>query len=159
MIKNMNFIELKIKNAHELLEETHNYIRWQAPLDVEGMSREDIFKVSCEAMRVTVRLTQIMGWLLLQKAIVDGEISREESFSDSFPLLQGKSCLESSGESDPHLPIRLRELLKKSREFYLHTKVLEELSLKDTPLPEEIKVERAKGYSTVPSFVFQKDRK
>ena len=159
MIKHMNFIELKIKNANELLEEIHNYIRWQAPVDVEHMSRDEIFKVSCEAMRVTVRITQIISWLMLQKAILDAKVSSEEVFLEKFPILQGKSCLEKSSEIDPQMPSRLRELLIKSRKLYLQTKMLEGLSFQRHPLPEEIKKERAKGYYTVPSLLSQKDRK
>lgn len=35
MENNLNFIELRIKTVDELLKETHAYIKWQAPGDVE----------------------------------------------------------------------------------------------------------------------------
>jgi len=156
MENNLNFIELRIKNVDELLKETHDYIKWQAPVDVEYMSQEDIFKVSCEAMRVTVRLTQIVSWLMLQKAILAGEISRKALLVDISPILQGKPCLEESSEVDPFFPPRLRELLRKSRELYVQTLRLEEMSLKNSPLPEEIKKRRAKGYHAVPLLRLKK---
>lgn len=142
MKKNTNFIELGLKNSNQLLNEIHHYIRRQAPLDVKYMSKNDVFKVSCEAMRVTVRITQIIGWLMLQNAILDGEITREEVRADSPHILHGKSCLDTASETDLFLPYRLRELLKQSRELYIRTMKLEEMSLRTPPLPEEIKKKR-----------------
>ena len=157
MKKNINFIDISIKNANELLEETHHYIKWQAPLDVAPMSRDDVFKVSCEAMRVTVRITQILGWLMLQKAVLEGELSREDVLSDKPNILQGKPCLESSSETDPLLPLRLRELLKKSRSLYLQTMRLEESSLKNASLSEGTRKKGDKGYHAVPLLCIKKN--
>lgn len=133
------FIDSIFNNANKLIRETHNYIKWQAPLDIEYKSREELFKMSCEAMRVAVRMTQIMGWLMLQKAILEGDISRKEIFSSNCHILQGKMCLESSSEIDQQIPPRLRELLKESRQLYLQIMKLEEISLIPLPQPEEIK--------------------
>lgn len=138
MKESKNFIEFSLKNSTQLLDETHHYIKWQAPLDVKHMSKDNILKVSCEAMRITVRLTQIIGWLMLQKAILDREITREELRTDQPHVLEGKTCLDAKSEGDTLLPQRLRELLKKSRELYVHTMKLEEISLRTSPLPEEI---------------------
>lgn len=150
MEKNTYFIDPIIKDANKLLQEIHRYIKWQAPLDIEHMSGNEKFKVSHEAMRVTVRISQIIGWLMLQKAILEGELFREDILSDQFHILQGKSCLDRSSETDPSLPSRLRELLQESRGLYLRTMRLEEISLKVPPPLEEIRKKRAKGYHAVP---------
>lgn len=139
MKKVTNFIEVSLRNSNQLLNEIHHYIKWQAPLDIEYMSKDNILKVSCEAMRITVRLTQIIGWFMLQQSVLEGDITRDEVRADSPHILQGKTCLDAQSESDPLLPYRLRELLKTSRELYVHTMHLEEISLKKLPLPEKIK--------------------
>lgn len=118
MVHSLAFIQTRLEGAQTLIKATHNYVKWQAPLDVESMSAEQTFKVSSEAMRVTVRLTQIMAWLLLQRATLNGEISKEESFGKPFQVLKGKECLERGGEEDSDLPYRLRDLLKESRQLY-----------------------------------------
>jgi regulator of CtrA degradation len=141
MKQDINFIEISLKKAYQLLEETHHYIKWQAPLDIQRMSKDNILKMSCEAMRITVRITQIMAWLTLQKSILAGESTPEDVHSRNAPILQGKTCLEIASETDLLLPERLRELLKKSRLFYIQTMQLEESSLRNRPLPEEIKKE------------------
>lgn len=157
MKKRINIIDLLIKNANELLQETHRYIKWQAPLDIESMSRNDKFKVSREAMRITVRISQIIGWLMLQKAILEGEIFRDDILSDKLHILQGKGCLDSSSETDPYLPPRLQELLKESRELYLRTMRLEEISLKVPPSLKEIRKMRMQGYHAVPLLSSKKN--
>lgn len=150
MEKRTHFIDIIIKSANELLEKTHGYVKWQAPLDMEYMSINDRAKVSHEVMRVAVRLSKIMGWLMLQKAILEGEILRGDLLPDKFLILQGKTCLENASETDPCLPRSLRELLKESRELYLRTMRLEEGSLKVPPPLEEIREKRVGGYHTVP---------
>lgn len=157
MLQQLNFIDLRMKDTNELIREIHYYIKWQAPLDIESMSREDVFKVSSEAMRVTVRITRIMGWLMLQKAVLCGELSRQAIFSDKLRILEGGSCLETSSENDSQLPTRLRELLKKSRELYVQTMRLEEISLKPPPLPEEIKKKGVRNCYLIPSVALKKN--
>ena len=107
------FIDSRLEGAHGLLHATHDYIKWQAPLDIQRMNPQQTFKVSCEAMRITVRITQIIAWLMLQKAVLEGELSREEFLSEDCRVLRGEQCLESESEMDEDLPLRLRELLKR----------------------------------------------
>jgi regulator of CtrA degradation len=130
IIEPVAFVDQTLHGAHTLLKSTHDYIKWQAPLDIEKRGYQETFKVSCEAMRVTVRMTQIIAWLMLQKAVLEGDLTREEVLSDEYQVLRGKTCLESSSESDAQLPPRLRELLKESREFYLRILRLDKLSRK-----------------------------
>lgn len=118
MLDSASFIEARLKGAHTLLHSTHEYIKWQAPLDVEELDTEIVYKISAEALRVTVRLTQIIAWLMLQKAVLEGEMTQREFLSEEYRVLQGKQCLEEGAEHDSHLPPRLRELLKESRELY-----------------------------------------
>lgn len=118
MLDSASFIEARLKGAHTLLHSTHEYIKWQAPLDVEELDTEIVYKISAEALRVTVRLTQIIAWLMLQKAVLEGEMTQREFLSEEYRVLQGKQCLEEGAEHDDDLPPRLRELLKESRELY-----------------------------------------
>ena len=150
MLTNFNFIHIRLKNANELLKETHEYIKWQAPLDIQYMSREEVYKVSCEAMRVTVRITRILGWLMLQKTLLEDELLREEVLAEQIRILEGESCLDESSENDFALPYRLRELLKKSRTLYVQMMRLEENSLKNLPSAREIKKKGRKGGSVSP---------
>lgn len=114
----VTFIDSKINDAHRLLDATHDYIKWQAPKDMDTMDPHMTFLLSSEAMRVTVRLTQIIAWLMLQKGILEEELTLEDTLSESCRVMQGEECLYQSSEEDKSIPPRLRELLKESRIFY-----------------------------------------
>lgn len=134
VVESLAFINASLQGAYSLLHATHLYIKWQAPLDIRDLDDKKVFKVSSEAMRVTIRMTQIIGWLMLQKAVLTEELSREELLSDHYCVLRGHACLESASETDMDLPPRLRELLKESRNLYLRILRLDKASRKQ-PLP------------------------
>ncbi len=118
MLDSASFIEARLDGAHSLLHSTHEYIKWQAPLDVEELDSEVVYKISAEALRVTVRMTQIIAWLMLQKAVLEGELTQKEFLSEEYRVLQGLQCTEKGAEEDDDVPPRLRDLLKESRELY-----------------------------------------
>lgn len=141
MTKALPFIDGKLEDAHAFLHTAHNYIKWQAPIDVQYMDPQKTYKVSCEAMRITVRVTQIIAWFLLQKAVLEGELTEEEFLSEDCRVLRGKHCLENTSEYDPDIPPRLRELLKESRELYIRILRLDTAIRKKTKHPRTRKID------------------
>ena len=135
MLEPLAFINSRLKEAHTLLHATHDYIKWQAPKDVKEMDTKQTFKVSCEAMRVTIRMMQIIAWLMLQKSVLAGEISQKEFLSQECRVLRGGHCLESDSEIEKDIPPRLRELLKESRNLYVRILRLDETSRKSSSSP------------------------
>jgi regulator of CtrA degradation len=137
MLESLAFIDLSLQNAYNVLHATHDYIKWQAPLDIARLPYEEIFEISCEAMRITVRMTQVIAWLMLQKAVLEGELSRQDLLSEKYHVLQGNLCLERTSEAHSTLPLRLCELLKESREFYLRILRLDEGTRKQSSSPHK----------------------
>ncbi len=52
MVEPSAFMDSRLKGAHKLLHGTHDYVKWQAPFDIQHMDADHAFKVSCEAMRI-----------------------------------------------------------------------------------------------------------
>jgi len=73
---------------------------------------------SAETLRVTTRLTHIMAWLLVQRAVHAGELTSEEARADAMRLDGREVCLEAGAETSAALPERLRGLLERSRRLY-----------------------------------------
>ena len=48
----VTLIDSKIEEAHHLLSATHDYIKWQAPKDMNAMDPHMTFLLSSEAMRI-----------------------------------------------------------------------------------------------------------
>ncbi|MEB3702389.1 DUF1465 family protein [Candidatus Bealeia paramacronuclearis] len=112
--------------ANNMLLEAREYVKFYAARDVQHLPPIERLKVSCEAMRVTARLTQIMAWLLMQKAIRAGEVSKEDYITEDARLLVGGTCLDTSSQEDLSIPPRLRDLLKQSYALYLRVQRLDE---------------------------------
>lgn len=85
-------------------------------VDPEAMIR---LEASCEALRVTSRLTHCLAWVLVHKAIHNGELSPDSAFEPENRLSGGPVCLAVGGERNTRLPRALRGLLAESRTLYV----------------------------------------
>jgi regulator of CtrA degradation len=116
----------------DLMVEARNYLSY---LDEKERDRVDAvsgLRLSCEAMRVTSRLTQVMAWLLMQRAVQEGEITTNEALSDRNRLSGGDVCLDVRFGQDSLLPKSLRSLLDRSFRLYVRISRIEEQILERT---------------------------
>lgn len=110
-----------------MIVETRNYMTHIEP-KVARRRRPDL-RFSCEALRVTSRLTQVMAWLMLQRAVVYGEITAEEACLECNRLSGREVCLSTDSMEDDSLPAGLRSLLDRSYRLYQRVSRLEEMVL------------------------------
>lgn len=113
--------------ALTLLVEARNYIvtlRLQGNGDTQ--KNIDYLDVTLETTRLTSRLTQVMAWILAQKAVQNDEITAEEAASEKYKLSGQSVCLEhTSPESAANLPAYLIDLLHRSHDLYARVNRLE----------------------------------
>lgn len=69
-------------------------------------------------MRVTTRLMQAASWLLIQRAVRDGEMCAEDAAGERYRLGSKEICLGGRGEAVEILPETLRDLLVRSDNLY-----------------------------------------
>jgi regulator of CtrA degradation len=110
-----------------LLIEARNYIAYHEAFDQQNLPPHIRLQISYESMRVTSRLTQVMAWLLAQKAVHAGEISREQGASEEFALSGGEICTDPSGPDNEGLPAGLRSLLERSHKLYMRVARLDQM--------------------------------
>lgn len=110
-----------------LLIEARNYIAYHESVEHRKLPPHVRLQISYESMRVTSRLTQVMAWLLAQKAVHAGEISREQAASDEFALSGGDICTDPAGPDNDALPAGLRSLLERSHKLYMRVARLDEM--------------------------------
>lgn len=139
MVNQVTFLNKNYSEAQTLLLTSKEYIKWQAPLDIEKMSSQDKIKATHEIIRVALRLSEISVWLVVQKAVQRGEISHKESLNKEYKALRSKACLNKDSENDPVLPRRLRELLEMSRILYYRILRLDQVSRSHLPTSTKIK--------------------
>ena len=84
-----------------------------------------------ESLRLTSRLTQIVAWLLAQKAYQAGELSHEDIATEDFRLAGGGVCLNWQAGTDPALPPPLTSLLRRSYDLYCRVRRLDQQFISD----------------------------
>lgn len=108
-----------------LLIETRNYVAYHEVIDQRALSPQIRLQASYESLRVTSRLTQVMAWLLAQKACHAGELTLQQAAGDDYALSGGAICTDPSGADNMELPGGLRSLLDRSHRLYLRVERLD----------------------------------
>ncbi|MTJ80179.1 MAG: DUF1465 family protein [Telmatospirillum sp.] len=112
-----------------MIVEARNYMEHLEPRVTMRRRAHPDLRFSCEALRVTSRLTQVMAWLMLQRAVNCGEISPEEACLDCNRLSGREVCLDTNAMDDDSLPTGLRSLMARSLHLYQRVSRLEQMVL------------------------------
>ncbi len=109
----------------DLLTKSESFLRHYSSQRAQEPDQVRDLRVNCEMTRVTARLTQVMAWLLAQKASLAGEITAEEACSKKYLIRDDPFCLSNSinGQEDEY-PLPIRELLIESLGLYKRILVL-----------------------------------
>jgi regulator of CtrA degradation len=79
-----------------------------------ALPRQAALAYAVESMRLTTRLMQIASWLLLQRAVNEGELTRAEASSEKRRIHLSRQDAVSTDELLSALPRRLCELIEMS---------------------------------------------
>ena len=112
------FFDRTYDEALDLTRAARDYIAGQAPSDKAQLDPDTRLAASCEEMRLTARLTQVMAWLMTQRAVHAGEITRAEAAAEDNRLGGQEACLADASVPETALPARLADLLRQSRGLY-----------------------------------------
>lgn len=121
------FFNKTYSDATDLLVEARNYIAFRRANDVRELDIEVRLLISQETLRITSRLTQVMAWLLSQRAVQHGEMTQEEALGEAFAIGGASVCEDDRWTHDDRLPEALRSLLERSHNLYRRVCRLEEM--------------------------------
>ncbi len=111
------FLNGTYAEALALTREARDYIALQERSERQALAPADQLVASCESMRLTTRLTQVMAWLLVQRAVQAGEMTREDARQPEHRLGAREIC-EAEPPAPAELPPRLGDLLQRSQALY-----------------------------------------
>ena len=102
-----------------LVEETARYLDGPGREEQRHLPRKTAMLYAGESMRVTTRLMQAASWLLVQRAVSEGDMKPEDAQSERYRLGSKEICF-GGGPSDgvDALPVKLRDLLSRSDDLY-----------------------------------------
>jgi regulator of CtrA degradation len=112
------------RDGMALVEETATYLDGPGRQESKKLARAASLAYATESMRLTTRLMQLASWLLLHRAVKEGEMSLAQANKE-------KSKVRLSGPDfhDPQnlaaLPAALRELIERSLKLQSHVRRLD----------------------------------
>jgi len=101
-----------------LVEETARYLDGRGRQESRDLPRKAATLYASESMRVTTRLMQAASWLLVQRAVHEGDMKAEDAAGERYRLGSKEICLAERSEGVELLPTKLQELLDLSDNLY-----------------------------------------
>jgi len=126
-----------------LIEEVAAYLDGEGRQDSRLLAREAAFVYATESMRLTTRLMQLASWLLLQRAVNEGEITAENARSEKEKVRFSASPSQRGGPGYEELPARLVDYIDRGDRLF--DRVMQMDRLERSPVPDEVPVVSANG--------------
>lgn len=111
--------ERTFQEGMDLVEETASYLDGDGRRESKLLSRSAALAYAGESMKLTTRLMQIASWLLVQRAVREGDMTPEAACDARYRLNERKVEAE---PTHPEIPIALVEYLVRAEK--LHDRVL-----------------------------------
>ena len=103
-------------NGMALVEETAGYLDDEGRRESRNLSREATLAYAGTSMRLTTRLMQIASWLLVLRAVREGEMTAEEARADKYRI--GPPERQAERPDLGGLPPRLIALIERTDTLY-----------------------------------------
>jgi regulator of CtrA degradation len=118
-----------------LVEETAAYLDGPGREESRKLDRQGSLAYASESMRLTTRLMQIASWLLVQRAVAEGEITAGQALQEKNRVrLTAPDPAKARADVDG-LPERLRELIALTGRLHARILHLDQLITDDRPTP------------------------
>lgn len=110
------------QDGMELVEDAAAYLDGPGRQDAKLLSRNAALAYAGESMRLTTRLMQVASWLLVQRAVREGDMTAVEACQDRYRIEAEEARPETAPtETDPllaQLPTGLTDLVRRSERLF-----------------------------------------
>lgn len=101
-----------------LVEETAAYLDGPGRNLSQSLPREARLTYTSWSMELTTRLMQAASWLVMQKAVRDGDMKREDAFAEKYRLRRDGPALNAAAQANNGLPERFLELVENAEALF-----------------------------------------
>lgn len=108
-----------------LVEETANYLDGSGRSAAKVLPRMSSVLYAAESMRLTTRLMQVASWLLLQRAVNNGEMTREQVVAEKNKVRLDNFRCDTSAPGWEELPETFKSLVQRSLRLQTRTAMLD----------------------------------
>jgi regulator of CtrA degradation len=127
--------ERTFKEGMAMVEETAGYLDGPGRAASKRLSRAAALAYAGESMRLATRLMQVASWLLVQRAVRDGEIQLAEASSEKYRLISREPQPNSQFAGSDELPEALKSLIIRGGAIYERVRRLDETMYEDGDEP------------------------
>jgi regulator of CtrA degradation len=114
------------REGMSLVEETAAYLDGPGRAESRGLSRTAALIYATESMRLTTRLMQLASWLLLQRAVNEGEMTQAQAGAEKSKVKIEGPQSDRSGPGWDEVPEMLRSLVERSQRLQDRIRRLDE---------------------------------
>jgi regulator of CtrA degradation len=112
-LANSQIFAALFRDGMALVEETASYLDGPGRQESKKLDRSAALVYTTESMRLTTRLMQLASWLLLHRAVKEGEMTLVQASKEKAKVRLA-SCEPGDAKSIGLLPLKLRELIARS---------------------------------------------
>ena len=112
------------RDGMALVEETATYLDGSGRTESKRLERSAALVYATESMRLTTRLMQIASWLLLHRAVKEGEMTLAQASKEKSKVKLA-ACDPGDAKSIALLPARLQELIARSTKLQAEVRRLD----------------------------------
>jgi regulator of CtrA degradation len=134
------------RDGMALVEETASYLDGSGRTESKKLERSAALVYATESMRLTTRLMQLASWLLLHRAVKEGEMTLAQASKEKSKVRLA-ACDPGDSRSIAMLPEKLQELIGRSSKLQAEVRRLDATMHAPTPVRVAVSnpVERQMG--------------
>lgn len=102
--------KLLFREGMTLVEEAAAYLDGPGRAEAKALNRMEALGYASESMRLTTRLMQLASWLLLQRAVNEGEMTLVQAAAEKHKVKLSSQGLACADDTFARLPQKLRDL-------------------------------------------------
>src|SRR5512143_1534301 len=126
--------ERTFQEGMELVEETASYLDGEGRQESKLLSRNAALAYAAESMRLTTRLMQVASWLLVQRAVREGDMAPEAACEERYRLSPEGSCVQ---DGEDGLPVELIDLVVRAERLFERVRHLDRRMYVEAPAEPE----------------------
>ena len=112
------------RDGMALVEETASYLDGTGRSESKKLERSAALVYATESMRLTTRLMQLASWLLLHRAVKEGEMTLAQAHKEKSKVRLA-ACDPGDAKSIALLPAKLQELIARSTKLQAEVRRLD----------------------------------